>query len=63
LQQEPIFAGVVFQISVLDDEEIAGGILKAGTNGSAFSLVMLVVEGLYMALGCFFLQNLAGAVF
>jgi hypothetical protein len=38
-QQQGIFFGVVFQVSVLDEEVIAGGGGYAGMDGCAFALV------------------------
>ena len=39
-----ILGGVVFQVGVLDDAELARGVLQGGADGRAFAGVLLVVE-------------------
>ncbi len=47
-QQQHIVARIVLQVGILDDDDIAGGLLKAGAQRSALAAVDLVEEDLHV---------------
>jgi len=44
LEHGGVFAGIVLQVSVLDDGEFPGGVADSGTDGGALTLVALVAH-------------------
>ena len=62
-QQARVFGGVVLQVGILDQREIAGGLADGGAHGGAFAAVAFVpVEADLREAGGQALQDVEGAV-
>lgn len=43
-----VFSGIVFEVGVLNDDEVAGGFLNAAAQGSSFAHVMGLEKDAYL---------------
>ncbi len=64
LQQLDVVARVIFEVGVLNDNDVARGVFKAGAQGGALAAILLVKDNLQIGLriGHPFTQNVTRAI-